>query len=89
MYVYLYFRHKTHRTAHRHTHKTQKKKEKKKILLTTNNTHAMTFTTLETKHVTTDLQCVNVCKRPKKQIEPVESDVSSSAAHDIEKVEFK
>jgi len=54
VYVYLHFRHKTHRTAHRHTHKTQKKKE---IILTTNNTHAMTFTTVETKHVTTgDLQ---------------------------------
>jgi len=57
MYVYLYFRHKTHRTAHRHTHKTQKKKEKKEIILSTNNTHAITFTTLETKQVTTgDLQ---------------------------------
>jgi len=36
---------------------TKHKKEKKEIILTTYNTHAMTFTTLETKHVTTgDLQ---------------------------------
>ena len=35
---------------HRHTHKTQKKEE---IMLTTNNTHAMMFTTLKTKHVAT------------------------------------
>jgi len=37
-----------------HTYTLKKhKKEKKEIILTTCNTHAMMFTTLETKHVTT------------------------------------